>query len=280
MKKIYLTIISLIGFILLMSNKSGRAFSEGEGSTGAPGEPTYCKNCHNGDIQVTISSYLISGKDTVKTYEPDKSYTIHVIVKSTAGPVPKGYGFQLVGLLAELKKDGPDVKSFTANSNNVRIATASSTKRLYAEHLGNSSSNTFIVNWQSPAAGSGPVSFYVAGMGNNANNDSSGDGAAKISVQINEKVPTNAVDENADIDLKVFPNPGPGIFKVQGKSVDKAKSYTVFDLLGKPIFSSSFQLGSKIDLTDVQDGIYIVQWYNESKRILRTQKLIKRNERP
>lgn len=280
MKRIYSFFSAIAWLVLLMSNKGGRAFQENEGSTGAPGEPVYCKNCHNANIVVAVDIFILDGKDTVKTYIPEKNYNVHVVIRPTGGPTPKGYGFQLVGLLAPSKQSGPDTKTLTAGSQNVKIATASSTKRLYAEHNGNSSTSTFVVNWQAPALGTGPVTFYAAGMGNNANNDSSGDGAAKNSLQVNEKVTTATNNEKAKIDLQIFPNPGPGLFHCNGIDSDKIKSYSVFDLMAKLGYTREVDQTPLIDLTDQQDGIYFIQWKDLNGKVLRTSKLIKRTDRP
>jgi len=280
MNHIYSIFSAIVLLVLLVSNKGGRAFQENEGSTGAPGEPVYCKNCHNANIVVAVDIFVIDGKDTVKTYIPEKNYNVHVVIRPTGGPAPKGYGFQLVGLIAPNKQSGPDIKTLTAGSQNVKTATTTSTKRLYAEHNGNSSTSTFIVNWQAPALGSGPVTFYAAGMGNNANNDSSGDGAAKNSLQLNEKVTTATIHDKAKTDLQVFPNPGPGLFYCSGFDSDKIKSLSVFDLMGKPVCNREFNQTPCIDLTEQQDGIYFVQWKDLNGNVLRTSKLIKRTDRP
>ncbi|MEO6191237.1 MAG: choice-of-anchor V domain-containing protein [Saprospiraceae bacterium] len=279
MKHLYLTFFVLSSFILLVSNKDGRAASEGEGSTGAPGEPQVCKNCHNGSIVVGMDIFIIDGSDTVKTYEPEKNYTVHVIINPISGPTPKGYGFQLVGLVAPLKVTGPDVKTLTANSPNVKIATAFSTKRLYAEHKGNSLTNTFIVNWQAPPVGSGPVSFYSAGNGNNANNNNSGDGSVKNSVQVNEKV-ILATNEPAPADFKVYPNPSTGIYYLQGKSLQNVKTILLTNLMGKQLKNIRYSKDMILDLESLLDGIYIVQLLDSNSKIVKTQKLIKRSERP
>lgn len=73
MNRIYTIFSAIALLVLLMSNKGGRAFQENEGSTGAPGEPVYCKNCHNANIVVAVDIFVIDGKDTVKTYVPEKT---------------------------------------------------------------------------------------------------------------------------------------------------------------------------------------------------------------
>ena len=85
MNHIYSIFSAIVLLVLLMSNKGGRAFQENEGSTGAPGEPVYCKNCHNANIVVAVDIFVIDGKDTVKTYIPEKNYNVHVVIRPTGG---------------------------------------------------------------------------------------------------------------------------------------------------------------------------------------------------
>ncbi len=278
MKKIYLIAFALISALLTMANKGGRAASEGQGSTGAPGESTVCKNCHNGNIVVSMNLYLIDGNDTINSYEPSKDYEIHVVVTPVSGPTPKGFGFQLMGMEAPLKVSGPSVKTLTANSNNVKISNIVSTMRQYAEHNGNSLTNTFKINWTAPAKGTGPVSFYSASMGNNASNSDSGDGGTKTSVQINEKITTST--QNIGISkLNIYPNPNAGIFYISPEGTENLQALAILDLLGKPIRKYNYISGSPIDISTLNDGIYFVQFISHQGKIIVTKKIIKRAEK-
>lgn len=263
---------------MLMSNKGGRASQQGQGSTGAPGEPETCKNCHNGNIVVELKMYVIDGKDTVKSYEPGKSYFIDVVVNPLSGPTPKAYGFQITGLIAALNKTGVNIKTISAVSANSKTATADN-GRLYAEHNGVTPANTFRIAWIAPPVGTGAVSFYTAGNGVNANNSESGDGSNKTSKQLDEKISTSVVDQ-AFSDYKIFPNPGTGNFYVSANSNEGVNKINVLNILGKQILKLNFQSGMNLDLNSMHDGIYLVQFLNAENQVLRTQKILKRSERP
>ncbi len=92
--------------------------------------------------------------------------------------------------MTSLKADGShdDTVFNGPHSPNVRIATASSTGRSYAEHNGMSNTNVFTATWIAPATGSGVATIYAAGNAVNGNNESGGDGGATTTLQVTEMV--------------------------------------------------------------------------------------------
>ena len=185
-------------FVLFLSNSGGRAASNGQGNTGAPGDNannTVCGSCHNaGAFGTGVSvEVLDAAGEPVTEYLPETDYTVRVEVTTTNG-APSGYGFQLTALQAELDVNGPDVATFSNPSINAKISTASSStntadpSRQYVEQAVVAGNNVFEVQWTAPAATSGPVSFYSCGNAVNGNGMSSGDGASCTSLQLNETV--------------------------------------------------------------------------------------------
>jgi hypothetical protein len=278
MKYIYLFLILSFAGITLTSNRSGRASSQSLGSTGAPKEQTVCKSCHNGPIDVSLSLHLLDGSDTVATYEPGKNYTIRVLVNHIGGNVPRAYGFQLTGLNAALNVDGPNIKSIAPGGSNVKVATAQN--RLYAEHNDRSTTNQFDVNWTAPSEGSGPVTFYAAGNGVNSDNNLTGDGSAKISVQFNERsvMGTNRFSQSKSISL--YPNPASETSMVKDET-GMVHRIVIRDLFGKEMKSEILDAGKKtISLGEFVDGVYMAQFFSKDGQLLKTQRLIKRQFRP
>ncbi len=278
MKYIYLFLILTFAGITLSSNRAGRASSQNLGSTGAPKEQTVCKSCHNGPVDVSLNMYLLDGSDTVATYEPGKNYTLRVIVNHIGGNLPRAFGFQLTGLNAALNVDGPNVKSIAPATANVKIATAQN--RLYAEHNDRSTTNQFDVSWIAPAEGSGPVTFYAAGNGVNADNNLTGDGSAKIAVQYNERsvMGTNRISQSKQISL--YPNPASETSMVKDET-GMVYRIAIRDLFGKEMKSEILDPGRKIiNLNELVDGVYMAQFFGKDGQLLKTQRLIKRQFRP
>lgn len=270
MIKIGYVFMAIVAFCLFCANKGGRASDQGEGSTGAPGEPQACKNCHNGNILVNLKMYLLDGIDTVKVYEPGKAYTIDVVVQHTGGPAPKAFGFQLTGLKAALNKTGETINTLSPNTTNVKTATANN-KRFYAEHKGASQTPLFKIDWIAPAEGSGPISFYTAGNGVNGNNNESGDGASKTSMQIDEKIKTSASDHLKQKENKIYPSVFSSEVKISDELVLHFPAYEIYTQNGIPLLNGSTE--NVLEFNQLKCGIYFIKLFNKSEFYI--QKLLK-----
>lgn len=68
-------------------------------------------------------------------------------------------------------------------------------------------------------------------------------------------------------DIRIFPNPSPGVFNVIGP--DESAQVSVFNMYGKEILSLRLQQSGEIDLTDQPDGIYLVRLITENRIVIR-----------
>ncbi len=278
-KYIYLLFLLSSLAVITMSNRNGRATVAGVGSTGAPGDDnTVCQSCHNGPTTVAIQILVLDQGDTITKYEPNKNYQIHVRVLYANGTVPKAHGFQMTLLNAEKNKTGPNIKTLLALSNNVKLVTPRN-GRLYAEQKDRSTTNLFEVQWTAPAVGSGPVTIYAGGNGVNSNDSDSGDGGSRSFVQIDEGVVIATKDASAS-SISIYPNPFAEKFWIQGET-NNLKKIELVDLFGRSINSIDVNESNKsVDLSYLNDGIYFAKLIDKQNNIIKTQKLMKRSQRP
>jgi len=197
--------------LTLLGNKNGRASQAQRGNTGAPGDqiengqPLTCQNCHNqGPILASMAiAVLDTAGNAVTQYIPGKDYTARVTITATGGSVA-GYGFQMIGLR---DSDNTDLDGFSdINPNNYKIASIPN-GRTYAEHNNTSATNTFNVLWKAPVTGTGSITFYSSGNGVNGNSTTSGDGAAKATLQLTEMTTAQSEPMVSKPAIRVFPNP-------------------------------------------------------------------------
>ncbi|WP_428267711.1 choice-of-anchor V domain-containing protein [Haliangium sp.] len=174
-----------------MGNAGGRAAVGGHGATGAPGETgALCVSCHNGGGYGPILELLeVTDGDgqIVATYTPGATYHLKFTVMEGAGD-PAGYGFQLTSLDSKNKNVG----TFQNLGANVKQSTAANTgNRIYLEQKGGiSAARVFTAKWVAPAAKSGDVVFYYAGVVVNGNNAKTGDnGSLGSSITLSENGP-------------------------------------------------------------------------------------------
>lgn len=276
--------------VLFLSNSSGRAAGQNWGNTGAPGDqtlgngtPRTCQSCHaTGDIQVTLDIEVLDASDNpITTYTPNEVYTAKVKINHVSGPMPQGYGFQIISLF---DKDTTDVKGWTetGHSNNVQIATASNTSRIYAEHDGTSDSNEFLIKWQAPDAGNGEITFYAAGSGVNRNGSTGGDGAATPQkLTLTESGTATSIQDLSTIGLgyTIAPNPISDQFFLKLNSENnKEIDIKIVTTQGQIIYENSANLNQglndiSINTSDFATGIYLLQIASEGA--IGTKKLIK-----
>ncbi len=285
LKFIYTLFTLILCSVLFIASKDGRAFDQGKGNTGAPGDETNsngsaktCQSCHNtsSSIQVTID---IEVKDDagnpVTEYLPEQTYDVKVTVNSVGTATPSGYGFQLLCLKAPLNVLGDNWNAYSSPSSNVRIAVASSNGRQYAEHKGPSATNEFMVKWTAPEAGTGTITLYSCGNGVNLNDSSGGDHAACNQLQLTEgeTIATNDLSEN--VSLNIFPNPVDAVLNLEIDSeVSGSFEVRIYNLFGQLVKAEQLELivgenKKYLNVSDLSDGSYWLQVTDGEKMMSR-----------
>lgn len=176
-------------FIAAVSNSGGPPASH----TGAPGERTCSTNgCHLGAIGVnqgpgSVSLRLGSG---LTEYEPGQTYAI--TVELTEPERSSRMGFQLTALNSSNARAG--TLASAGSDVSITTGTVSGGQRQYARQTSQGNRPTsgttrvWTVNWTAPAAGTGEVTLYVAGLGANGNgNPDSQDRTYTATLRVAEK---------------------------------------------------------------------------------------------
>ncbi len=285
---IYTTFALVLVTIISLSNSGGRAGTANQGNTGAPGDemlgnnPRTCQSCHaTGDIQVLLSLEILDADNNpITTYIPNEVYIAKVSIDSAAGPVALGYGFQMVSLF---DADNSDVNGWTieGHSDNVQIEGSTINNRVYAEHKGVSDSNEFLVQWQAPEAGSGPLTFYAAGNGVNRNGGTSGDGATlPVQLALTENSTSSIADlSTIGVELQLAPNPvNDQLYLTIASQERRTLTTKIVNGTGQLFHQQTIHLSTgqqilPIDLSQLSTGIYFLQ--TTSKKVINTQKIIK-----
>lgn len=146
------------------------------GKTGSPGELT-CRDCHS-DFAANSGGGSITITNTGMTnwqYVPGQTYPITVTVARTGSTV---FGLGVECLTAANANAGTFIMTSPAQTQ-IKTVTVSGVVRnnvvhqLNAGHTNNTKSFTF--NWTAPAAGTGTVKFYFAGIAGDFSGDEAGD---------------------------------------------------------------------------------------------------------
>lgn len=274
MKKILL-VLPLFGlFVFLASNSNGVTAGQALDRTGSPVGTSQCGSCHaGGNYSPTLSILLknIEG-NAVTEYQPDSSYQVEIVFGGNTAP---RYGYQAVALLNGSNNNAGTLT--TANTNS-KIGTLNS--RTYADHNGNVSSNTFLLNWTAPAEGSGAVNFYAAGIAANGNGGSSGDSPVTApSLRINEEGEEEEENPNSIARVgksplfSVYPNPADDFIYFENTSGNF--KVEIFNAKGQRVKQAEISVNKNyVAISELNKGIYYVQLKTTDNKF-HSQKLLK-----
>jgi hypothetical protein len=267
---IYQLFAILLIFIVLQSRSSGPGSQQSLEVTGAPGStgnPGTCGNlgCHGGgNFNATLNLTILDGVNPVTSYTPNKSYTLKIVNSASSGN-PAGYGFQAVSLNNSNRQAG----SWGALPSGVRGVTLSN--RNYIEQSVASNSNTYNIPWVAPAAGTGLVTIYAAGLASNLNGSTNGDQVVTASLSVTEGSLTSAYEqENLNPAIKIFSNPVGNELNLEILS-DAAGIHEIgiYNLNGSELKKEriSLSLGSNkisISLQEFETGLYVFRLRQEN----------------
>jgi len=74
--------------------------------------------------------------------------------------------------------------------------------------------------------------------------------------------------------VSVYPNPTSDFFGLTNSS--EVAKLTIFNLVGKEMRSFKTEEGGKYNVSDLPNGMYLIQMTNHNKKIINTQRLHKR----
>ncbi len=188
-----------LAYIGLTSSSGGRATVANSANTGAPGETTTCSGCHGGSFgTVTLTLNITKNGLPVTSYQPDTTYDMNLTITNTSGN-PVGWGFQMTALRTPSNTALGGWSNFPTNVNQDVLPNG----RTYIEHIAKltSSSNSF--KWKAPAAGSGNVTFYYAGIAANSFG-SSGDGVGSGNKVLTEQAAALSISNSTVTNVSCF----------------------------------------------------------------------------
>ncbi len=238
-----------------MSNRSGRAFTSGNGATTAPGESgTYCGSfgCHfsgsfdpEGQIKLLTTDSL-----EVDKYIPGEGYIIKINIEHNG--TPAGYGFQLVGLKSD---DNSGISGFTNLPNKVQQVSLGD--RQYIEHEDILQTNPIYLNWTAPESGIGNIDFYGAVNVVNGNSESTGDGADTTQLKITEDIMSSLSEYKLNsATILVYPNPASDLINIE--SNQSINSVSIINLEGRMVKSISSPNLKIMDVSNLHAGVYVI----------------------
>jgi len=185
-----------------------------------------CSGCHSGTVN-SGGSLKITVKDAkgnpVTTYDFNKSYTVDVAVVRT--------GISTFGFDAEIVTSNNTNAGVVSSLDTTQIHTLNGERSTNITHFipgKTKDSHTFTFKWITPAADSGIVTIYAAGLAANGNGKNTGD-YTYTSVKTLKAVSTGIKDESKIISfISVYPNPVSTVFNVS--YVLKNQGYVTINL--------------------------------------------------
>jgi fibronectin type 3 domain-containing protein len=139
--------------------------------TGAPDDSGTCQGCHD-EYQLNYGDGYVKLEGLPSGYEPGQSYTFNVVLYS---PDRNRCAFELTSVA---KEEGHAAGSFSCVDT---VVTMIDTGGKYIKttknclDTGSGGSTSWEVRWNSPSKAESDITFYLVGMGSDADNDEDGD---------------------------------------------------------------------------------------------------------
>ncbi|MCX7834689.1 MAG: T9SS type A sorting domain-containing protein [bacterium] len=190
-KSIGMNMKNIVGIFLLSmffySFARGYSSNLGNNYAGNPPANNSCVNCHSGTVNSGNGSMSILNLPT--TYTPGQTYNLTLQLQD---PGQSRWGFQLTVAKNSLVTERGGTIIVT-NSTTTRLSSLAGNGLQFLNQTSQGNYRNTMngpVNWNfqwtAPAAGTGTVTFYAAGLAANNNSNSSGDYTYVISVPVNE----------------------------------------------------------------------------------------------
>lgn len=218
------------GFVQSPQNSGGAS----PGMTGAPNESN-CTQCHSGSVQNGDAENILTilnGPTPVNTYTPGQQYNVNLIMASN----PAKKGFQATALTASNNMAG----GFTGQAGNTSI---NGGVKKYANHtsLSNTSATAplWTWTWTAPAAGSGPITFYVATNKTNNNGNNNGD-VIYLSQHVIQEESNNNVSEGTEQSIQLVQITNDYVRFTIPDEIDQVNGVAIFNSTGEMISFSPY----------------------------------------
>ncbi|MFN8285209.1 MAG: choice-of-anchor V domain-containing protein [Chitinophagales bacterium] len=241
-------------------------------NTGDPVSGNVCarSGCHNGPVltpdSTTLTLNIGTGTPTTTLdnsfiYTPSTVYNISFVINAFTG----NYGFQMDALNTGNKQAGR-FNVTNAATTSLKFVKIGTDTVYYIGHKNASTTKSWTYKWTSPAAGSGPVTFYYAYNAGDNNDDAIGDMIYQSAVTINELPNGIAAIDTKISNLNIFPNPVTKDFGISFdmKESDKVTAYVYSldgklskELMNERVLAGSFTRG--FDMNGFAAGVYLVQ---------------------
>jgi hypothetical protein len=243
MKKIYFVFLFPI-LVIAIANTSG----PGAGYSGSPLDGDNCTDCHLPGPAFQADNLIVIDVG-LNGYIPGQTYPLTVTCDDI---VAEKYGFQITSETASAKTG----TWIITNASRTQLKSGTAVTHTSGGTIPSGSPNTWSMEWTAPAAGTGPVTFYVAINQTDADNSRFGDMIHVASLTISES--GVGIAENLEKFIgAVYPNPATDIIHLNVPSNSEVR---VYDNAGRAVISlTTDQAVQEMDVSTLQQGIYFVQ---------------------
>ena len=264
MKKFYnfLLVMGVPALFLFLTSEVMYPTGSPGGKSGSPGDNgANCTDCHAG-TPISQEDWIISPLMQVMGYSPNETYNIILAGYDENAQL---YGFEITAEDDNGNKVGTflgDLLGYTQVINNGSAVTHTL--------LGTTpitDTAFWLINWTAPSSTVGNIHFYAAVNAANGNGSTSGD---KIYLTNMTASPaTSIASQQAERSLGIYPNPSAGFIRFDNDHATAGERLEVINLSGQVLHTAEALPGeNNIDLTHLDEGIYIVRLGSKSQRLI------------
>lgn len=240
-KKLFILAFTASIFTITTSAIMSSKISDSRNPTGrwdATGNPANigvgnCSGCHSGTVN-NGGTLAIVVKDSkgkaISGYAFNETYTVEVTITRS--------GISTFGFDAEIvTAANKDAGKITAGPESHTVTGDRSTNVTHSTPAKTSGSHTFTFTWKSPAADSGVVTIYAAGLAANGNGKNTGDYTYTNTKKLNALSKITEYDKTID-GITIYPNPISSLFHVSYNLKKSSNvSINLYSISGQKIIS-------------------------------------------
>lgn len=301
MKKIYLLSVITAFVIAIITLKSSEVNSAPKPlkSTGpqlcVSGEAPNFSNCTTAgcheDNVVNSGSASVSldlGDKGEGFYVPNQTYTISInIAKANMLRA----GFQIIAVQDDSVDYSPGTVTLSnaAETQKLSSNTACNAKfKTWVEHtyagtdVDETGSKTWTYQWKAPSKNAGNITFYLAALEANDDQDNSGDYTYTITKTLSYKQPEGIVDALLNNNLSIYPNPSTNELTIKYNNAVTLSSLDILNQAGTVVktykissFNQTVTGTQTFDIQDLTAGVYFLKAHSELGSIIKKVVILK-----
>jgi len=228
------------------------------GKTNSPSDGKNCTECHSGNINSGNGTLTVMTNIPVSGYTPGQQYSITIQLSESN---INRFGFEIT--CEENNFGSQKTGSFVlTDATNTKFTNNSTSMTHTMTGISGTNMKVWTMDWIAPSNISGGVTFYVAAISSNSNQNNNGDQVYTTSRGFNEV--TSSVFEKENI-ITAFLSPTSKDIIINSTNKIYIHSLNLYEISGKKVYTKNYvSLPTILNVDFLSSGTYLVNMQEET----------------